>query len=98
MAFRVAALGLALGSMFLVHQVHAQMMPGYGVPDRTPLPNRGFSVTTPGQYPTSVIPNGVGGYTARTPGQPSSSINPNGLGGYTVMTPGRPPSFIRPND
>lgn len=94
----VAALAAVL---FFAHAAHAQMpcvVPGGCTPNDWSQ-SRGFSITTPGELPTRVTPNGaVGGYTVTTPGRPMSFISPNGLGGYTVMTPGRPPTFIRPND
>jgi hypothetical protein len=59
-------------------------------------PPQGYTITTPGQMPTYVNPNGAGGYTMTTPGQMPTYVNPNGAGGYTVTTPGRMPSYINP--
>jgi hypothetical protein len=33
------------------------------------MAQQGYTIQTPGQFPTNVNPNGVGGYTAQTPGQ-----------------------------
>ena len=59
---------------------------------------QGYVITTPGQMPTYVRPNGVGGYTATTPGRMPSYINQNGVGGYTVTTPGQMPSYVQPSN
>lgn len=61
------------------------------------MAQQGYTIQTPGQYPTYVNPNGVGGYTVQTPGQMPSYVNPNGAGGYTVQTPGQFPTYVQPN-
>jgi hypothetical protein len=42
------------------------------------MAQQGYTIQTPGQFPTNVNPNGVGGYTAQTPGQLPTYVQPNG--------------------
>jgi hypothetical protein len=59
--------------------------------------NRGYTIQTPGQFPTYVRPDGMGGYTAQTPGEFPTYIHPNGNGGYVVQKPGEFPTYVNPN-
>jgi hypothetical protein len=81
---RIVALAVVLASICFAYDqtAHAQM--------------GGYSINTPGQLPTQVVPNGMGGYSINRPGQLPTQVVPNGMGGYSVNTPGQLPTQINP--
>jgi hypothetical protein len=56
----------------------------------------GYTIQTPGQLPSSVIPVGNGGYSIQPPGRLPTSVTPYGNGGYLVQPPGQLPTYINP--
>lgn len=57
---------------------------------------QGYTISRPGQLPSTITPYGGGGYTISTPGQLPSTLTPYGGGGYVLSTPGQLPTTITP--
>jgi hypothetical protein len=97
----VLVVGIAGGYGTAVAQVGSLSDPGgFGAAGRAAVPSLqgggGYTIQTPGQLPTSVIPMGNGHYSIQPPGELPTSVTPYGNGGYLVQPPGQLPTYINP--